>query len=229
MRQPERQNNNKKKKFVISAKTENQHSLIRGICENDIIFATGCAGTGKTFISCGFALYKIQSEDCPQDKLILSRPLVSVGKDIGSLPGTVEERSSPYFRPAYFNMAKVLNDDTATLDSLIKAGIVQFHLTELMRGMTFDNAFIVIDEAQNLTVDQAVSCITRIGENSKIIFAGDTTQTDVGPDNGLSYLVSKLGRDKDLCCHIDFGINDIQRNKLIGKILKKLNYKGPLE
>lgn len=221
------QNNGNKFK-AISAKTENQRNLIRGICEYDVVFATGCAGTGKTYISCGYALQKITS-GAPQDKLILSRPLVSVGRDIGSLPGTVEERSSPYFRPAYFNMVKVLNNDARKLDEFIKQGVVQFHLTELMRGMTFDNAFIIVDEAQNLTIDQAVSCITRIGENTKIIFAGDTSQTDIGVDNGLSYLIHKLGGDKDLCCHVEFGLDDIQRNKLIGRILRRLNYKGAIE
>jgi len=180
---------NKKKKVkennVLVAKTENQKTYIRSIIENDITFCTGPSGTGKSFIVAGIA-----SEHLEKDKIesiIVTRPLVCTGRDIGSLPGELNDKIKPYLQPMEENLKYFLGRDKFGL--YYNTRRIRFEPLETMRGSTFHNAYMILDEAQNCTFEQIKMFLTRMGENSKVIINGDTKQTDLYRDSGLSYLL----------------------------------------
>ena len=221
------QNNNRNKKSKkekkqsdvvhLEAKTENQKEYIRSIIENDIIFCTGPSGTGKSFIAAGIA-----SEHLFKDKIetiVVTRPLICTGRDIGHLPGEIEEKIKPYLAPMEENLKFFLGRDKFGLYFNYKR--IKFEPLETMRGSTYHNAYMILDEAQNCTLEQIKMFITRMGENSKVIINGDTKQTDLYDRSGLSYCLNKLSKvDGVGICKLDY--NDIQRNGIIGKVLNAL-------
>lgn len=202
----------------VTHKTENQKDYIVSIINNPITIGVGEAGTGKSFIPLGIALEHIERTDKPQNKIIVTRPLVSVGKDIGSLPGSIDERIFPYFRPAYFNLLKMVKSEQL-LKRMLAERTIMFEPLELMRGMTYDKSFIIIDEAQDTTPEQMLMVLTRMGEDSKIIVNGDLDQTDIVGENGLERCLESF-RDAEYAEIIHFGPRDQQRNKLINNITK---------
>lgn len=212
---------NKKKKAkennVLVAKTENQKNYIRSIIENDITFCTGPSGTGKSFIVAGIA-----SEHLEKDKIesiIVTRPLVCTGKDIGSLPGELNEKIKPYLQPMEENLKYFLGRDKFGL--YYNTRRIRFEPLETMRGSTFHNAYMILDEAQNCTFEQIKMFLTRMGENSKVIINGDTKQTDLYRDSGLSYCLDKLNNINGVgICRLEY--SDIQRNGILGAILHAL-------
>jgi phosphate starvation-inducible PhoH-like protein len=218
---PYSRKNNKKKKAkennVLVAKTENQRNYIRSIVENDITFCTGPSGTGKSFIVAGIA-----SEHLEKDKvetIIVTRPLVCTGKDIGSLPGELNEKIKPYLQPMEENLKYFLGRDKFGL--YYNTRRIRFEPLETMRGSTFHNAYMILDEAQNCTFEQIKMFITRMGENSKVIINGDTKQTDLYRENGLANCLQKLININGVgICKLDYG--DIQRNGILGAILNAL-------
>jgi phosphate starvation-inducible PhoH-like protein len=218
---PYSRKNNKKKKAkennVLVAKTENQKNYIRSIVENDITFCTGPSGTGKSFIVAGIA-----SEHLEKDKvetIIVTRPLVCTGKDIGSLPGELNEKIKPYLQPMEENLKYFLGRDKFGL--YYNTRRIRFEPLETMRGSTFHNAYMILDEAQNCTFEQIKMFITRMGENSKVIINGDTKQTDLYRENGLANCLQKLTNINGVgICKLDYG--DIQRNGILGAILNAL-------
>lgn len=212
---------NKKEKISqvtqLEAKTNNQKEYIRSIIENDITFCTGPSGTGKSFIAAGIA-----SEHIFKDKIesiIVTRPLVCTGKDIGSLPGEINEKIKPYLAPMEENLKFFLGRDKFGLYFNYKR--IRFEPLETMRGATFHNAYMILDEAQNCTLEQIKMFITRMGQNSKIIVNGDINQTDLYGKSGLEYCLSKLNNVHGVgICTLDY--NDIQRNGILGRILSAL-------
>ena len=219
-------NNNKKKSKkekkqsdinYIEAKTYNQKEYIRSIVENDITFCTGPSGSGKSFIAAGIASEHIFKDKI--DSIIITRPLICTGKDIGSLPGEIDEKIKPYLAPMEENLKFFLGRDKFGLYFNYKR--IRFEPLETMRGATFHNAYMILDEAQNCTLEQIKMFITRMGENSKVIINGDLKQTDLYDRSGLSYCLNKLnGVDGVGICKLDY--NDIQRNGIIGKVLNAL-------
>jgi phosphate starvation-inducible PhoH-like protein len=201
----------------IEAKTYNQKEYIRSIVENDVIFCTGPSGSGKSFIAAGIA-----SEHLFKDKvesIIVTRPLVCTGKDIGSLPGELEEKIKPYLAPMEENLKFFLGRDKFGLYFNYRR--IKFEPLETMRGATFHNAYMILDEAQNCTLEQIKMFITRMGENSKVIINGDLKQTDLYDKSGLQYCLEKLQNVPGVgICKLDY--NDIQRNGIIGKVLNAL-------
>lgn len=212
---------NKKKKAkennILVAKTENQKNYIRSIVENDITFCTGPSGTGKSFIVAGIA-----SEHLEKDKIesiIVTRPLVCTGKDIGSLPGELNEKIKPYLQPMEENLKYFLGRDKFGL--YYNTRRIRFEPLETMRGSTFHNAYMILDEAQNCTFEQIKMFLTRMGENSKVIINGDTKQTDLYRDSGLAYCLDKLNNINGVgICRLEY--SDIQRNGILGAILHAL-------
>lgn len=202
---------------TLVAKTENQKEYIRSIIENDITFCTGPSGTGKSFIAAGIA-----SEHILKDKIesiIVTRPLVCTGKDIGSLPGELNEKIKPYLAPMEENLKYFLGRDKFGL--YYNTRRIRFEPLETMRGATFHNAYMVLDEAQNCTLEQIKMFITRMGENSKVIINGDTKQTDLYGDSGLYHCLRKLqGINGIGICELSY--QDIQRNGIIGHVLRAL-------
>lgn len=212
---------NKKKKVkennVLEAKTENQKNYIRSIVENDITFCTGPSGTGKSFIVAGIASEHLQKDKI--ESIIVTRPLVCTGKDIGSLPGELGEKIKPYLQPMEENLKYFLGRDKFGLYYNTKR--IRFEPLETMRGSTFHNAYMILDEAQNCTFEQIKMFLTRMGENSKVIINGDTKQTDLYRDSGLAYCLDKLNNINGVgICKLEY--SDIQRNGILGAILHAL-------
>ena len=200
----------------VEAKTKNQKEYILSIINNIITICIGQAGVGKSYIPLGLAIEHIERNDRPQKQLIITRPLISVGTDIGSLPGTIDERIFPYFRPAYFNLLKIIGSENK-LKKMILDRTIMFEPLELMRGMTYDDSYIVVDEAQDTTAEQMLMVLTRIGENSKIIINGDLDQTDIKGINGL-YKCLDVFSNVDYAQIIEMTENDQQRNSIINRI-----------
>lgn len=206
-----------KEKNTLVAKTENQKTYIRSIIENDVTFCTGPSGTGKSFIVAGVA-----SEHLLRDKIetiIVTRPLVCTGKDIGSLPGELNEKIKPYLQPMEENLKYFLGRDHFGL--YYNTRRIRFEPLETMRGSTFHDSYMILDEAQNCTMEQIKMFITRMGENSKVIINGDSNQTDLYNRSGLVTCIQKLNNLHGVgICRL--GYNDIQRNGILGAILNAL-------
>lgn len=213
-----------KYKIEFRGKSEGQKKYILSIVHNTITVCHGPAGTGKSIIPLAIALQNVCSDDPNRlyKQLVITRPLVSVGKDIGSLPGTIDERIAPYFRPAYGNMVKILGG-VKPVDDLIKSRTILFEPLELMRGMTYDNAFIVVDEAQDTLPEQMLMVLTRLGQNSKIIINGDNEQSDLKGTNGLDIAIRAF-EDTEYSELVVLTDRDQQRNALINKITKDFKY-----
>jgi phosphate starvation-inducible PhoH-like protein len=202
---------------VLAAKTENQKEYIRSIIENDITFCTGPSGTGKSFIAAGMAAEHLLKDKI--DTIIVTRPLVCTGKDIGSLPGELNEKIKPYLQPMEENLKFFLGRDRFGLYYNMRR--IRFEPLETMRGSTFHNSYMILDEAQNCTLEQIKMFITRMGENSKVMINGDTKQTDLYNTNGLNYCLDKLKNINGIgICGLDYG--DIQRNGILGAVLHAL-------
>jgi phosphate starvation-inducible PhoH-like protein len=207
------------KKFpkTLTAKTINQKNYIRSIVENDITFCFGPSGSGKTFIAAG-----VSSEHLIHDKtsqIIVTRPLVCAGKSLGSVPGEVGDKVKPYLKPMEENLRFFLGSER--LNKYIDEEIIRFEPLELMRGASFHNAYMILDEAQNCTLEQIKMFITRIGQNSKVIINGDVKQTDLKGGSGLRICVDRL-REINGVGVCEFSNSDIQRNDIIKSILVAL-------
>lgn len=205
------------KQNVLVAKTENQKDYIRSIIENDIIFCTGPSGTGKSFIAAGVASEHLLKDKI--DTIIVTRPLVCTGKDIGSLPGELGEKIKPYLQPMEENLKYFLGRDKFGL--YYNTRRIRFEPLETMRGSTFHNSYMILDEAQNCTLEQIKMFITRMGENSKVMINGDTKQTDLYRGNGLLECIDRLSNIHGIgICGL--GYQDIQRNGILGAVLHAL-------
>jgi phosphate starvation-inducible PhoH-like protein len=212
-----KKNKTQPKPNVLVAKTENQKEYICSIVENDITFCTGPSGTGKSFIAAGIAAEHLMKDKI--DTIIVTRPLVCTGKDIGSLPGELGDKIKPYLQPMEENLKYFLGRDKFGL--YYNTRRIRFEPLETMRGSTFHNSYMILDEAQNCTLEQIKMFITRMGEHSKVMINGDTKQTDLYDSSGLSYCLNKL---KDIngigICGLDY--HDIQRNGILGAVLHAL-------
>jgi phosphate starvation-inducible PhoH-like protein len=212
-----KKNKTQPKPNVLVAKTENQKEYIRSIIENDITFCTGPSGTGKSFIAAGIAAEHLLKDQI--ETIIVTRPLVCTGKDIGSLPGELGDKIKPYLQPMEENLKYFLGRDKFGL--YYNTRRIRFEPLETMRGSTFHNSYMILDEAQNCTLEQIKMFITRMGEHSKVMINGDTKQTDLYDTNGLNYCLSKLkGIDRIGICGLDY--HDIQRNGILGAVLYAL-------
>lgn len=214
-----REDNNKPNHKIkpLEAKTDNQKDYIRSIVENDIIFCSGPAGSGKSFIAAGIAAQHLHHNRIEQ--IIVTRPLVCTGKDIGSLPGEMGEKIAPYLLPMKENLKHFLGQAYYGLYS--NGGQIQYKPLEVMRGSTFHNSYMILDEAQNCTEDQIKMFVSRMGENSKVIINGDVEQNDLRGRSGLEFCMNRLDRIDGIgICKL--GYEDIQRNGIIGRFLKAL-------
>jgi phosphate starvation-inducible PhoH-like protein len=185
------------RKRLITARTPAQSAYLASLKRNDLVFATGPAGTGKTYLAVAFAAACLESGQC--DRLILSRPAVEAGERLGFLPGDMREKVDPYLRPLYDALYDVL---------------------AFMRGRTLSHAMIILDEAQNCTSVQMKMFLTRLGEQSKMIVTGDPTQVDLPPgkDSGLIEAINILKGIEEID-HIAFTRADVVRRELVGKIV----------
>ena len=204
------------RKRLITARTPAQSTYLSALQAHDLVFATGPAGTGKTYLAVAFAAACLESGKC--DRLILSRPAVEAGERLGFLPGDMREKVDPYLRPLYDALYDVLAPER--VERGLATGMIEIAPLAFMRGRTLSHAMIILDEAQNTTPMQMKMFLTRIGEGSKMIVTGDPTQVDLPPgkDSGLLEAISILEGIEDVA-HIAFTRRDVVRRELVGKIV----------
>jgi len=201
----------------IRARTVNQLLLVNDYRTNDLIIAEGPAGTGKTYTSIALAVRALRDREVK--KIILARPAVEAGERLGFLPGDMKEKLDPYLQPLY----DVLHDmiPFKKLETWLEDGTIQIAPLAFMRGRTLENAFVILDEAQNATISQLKMFLTRMGINSKFIMTGDTTQIDLPKKNesGLLQAMRILANIEGISV-IRFDERDIVRHRLVKKIVK---------
>lgn len=194
----------------VSPLTYNQETFYKSFHKHDLHVLHGVAGTGKTFIALYKALEEILSSYQYKRIVILRSPVAA--RDIGALPGDVDEKSSVYQIP-YEDMCHGLFNDYNAYKLLKEKHRLEFAITSYLRGLTFDNSIIIVDEMQNMTYHEAYSVMTRVGDNSKIIFCGDRKQSDIR-DSGINKFMGVLRSMKE-CNYIEFNIDDIVRSSLV--------------
>lgn len=202
---------------TVRARTSNQKSMVAGIDKNDILFAIGPAGTGKTYTAVALAVRALKNKLVK--KIILTRPAVEAGESLGFLPGDLKEKIDPYLRPLYDAL-----DDMIPADKLgyyMSTRTIEIAPLAYMRGRTLDHAFIILDEAQNATDLQLKMFLTRIGSNAKAIITGDMTQVDL-PRNQRSGLEKavRILQNVDGISHIKLDEEDVVRHRLVKAIIK---------
>lgn len=204
-------------KEQIRAKTQTQLEYWNLAKHNDVVFAIGPAGTGKTFLAVAMALQALKKGEV--DRIILSRPAVEAGESLGFLPGDLNEKIDPYLRPLIDALQSMISFDKFKV--LKEKNTIEINPLAYMRGRTLNNSFIILDEAQNATRAQMKMFLTRLGTRSKAIIAGDITQIDL-PDKGNSGLVeaSKILKNIEGIGFIQFTNKDVVRHKLVAKIIK---------
>lgn len=204
----------------IRPKTANQKSYVDAIDKNTIVFGIGPAGTGKTYLAMAKAVQALQRKDV--SRIILTRPAVEAGERLGFLPGTLNDKIDPYLRPLYDALHDMM--DPETIPRLMAAGTIEVAPLAYMRGRTLNDAFIILDEAQNTTPEQMKMFLTRLGFASKIVVTGDVTQIDLptGTKSGLRVVREILADVED----INFSIldaTDVVRHRLVGAIVSAYN------
>jgi phosphate starvation-inducible protein PhoH and related proteins len=201
----------------VRARTANQVNLVKDYKINDLIIAEGPAGTGKTYTSIALAVRALKDREIK--KIILTRPAVEAGERLGFLPGDMKEKLDPYLQPLYDALHDML--PFKKLETWIEDGTVQIAPLAFMRGRTLENAFVILDEAQNATISQVKMFLTRMGVNSKFILTGDTTQIDLPrkAESGLLQAMRILSGIEGVSI-IKFDERDIVRHRLVRKIVK---------
>lgn len=203
---------------AIYPKTINQQTYIDAINKNDLVFGVGPAGTGKTYLAVAYASKLLKENKIK--KIILTRPVVEAGESLGFLPGDIKEKIDPYLIPLYDALYEFLG--RGTVDNLIEKGVIEIAPLAYMRGRTLDNAFVILDEAQNTTKVQMKMFLTRLGFNSKMLISGDPSQIDLKNDNmsGLIEVIKILKNLEDVK-FINFEKLDVIRNPLVQKVLER--------
>lgn len=201
----------------IKAKTPNQKQMVKEFSKNDLVFAIGPAGTGKTYIAIALAVRALKERLV--QRIILSRPAVEAGEKLGFLPGDFKDKLDPYLQALYDALDDIL--PPKKLGILMNDRIVQIAPLAYMRGRTLSNAVVILDEAQNATVNQLKMFLTRMGDNSKFIVTGDITQIDLenGRKSGLIHAKNKLDNISGIS-FVEFNEKDVVRHPLVRKIIK---------
>ena len=214
-------------KHQIKAKNESQRLYIESLRNTPLTIGQGPAGSGKTYIVTSVAVQKLIDNEV--DRIVLTRPVVEAGEHLGFLPGTLEEKLDPYLLPLIDALEDHVGPTMAK--KLLEQGKIEVAPLAFMRGRTFNNSFVILDEAQNATVEQMRMFVTRMGFGSVFAINGDITQSDLkrpkeaGPDweNGLQYIIRKLkGRDENIN-YIEFSNRDVVRSVMVQKLLTYLD------
>jgi phosphate starvation-inducible PhoH-like protein len=201
---------------LIKAMTENQHRLVKFVEKNDMVFAIGPAGTGKTYTGVALAVRALKNKEVK--RIILTRPAVEAGENLGFLPGDMKEKLDPYMQPLYDALRDMIPPQT--LEDYLFKGVIQIAPLAFMRGRTLDNAFVILDEAQNTTHSQMKMFLTRMGKNAKFIITGDPGQIDLPRkvSSGLKEAIEIL-KDVEGIGMLYLDDKDIVRHKLVKRIV----------
>lgn len=208
----------KKHKVTLLPRNKNQETYLQKLQDErkNIVFAIGPAGTGKTLLAVLNGIKLLQEGVI--DKIIVTRPAVSVDEDIGFLPGTLNEKMAPWTRPIFDVLGEYYQ--TKEIAAMLEDGIIEISPLAYMRGRTFKNAYIIADEMQNATQNQMKMLLTRLGENSNMVVTGDLAQADRLKDNGLIDFITKIeGRKTQHIDVVRFDQRDIERHKAVAEVL----------
>ena len=202
--------------LVVKAKTANQRKLVKECEKNDLVFAVGPAGTGKTYTAVALAVRALKNKEVK--RIILTRPAVESGENLGFLPGDLKEKLDPYMQPLYDGLRDMIPAEK--LAEMLESGIIQIAPLAFMRGRTLDKSFVILDEAQNATESQFKMFLTRMGKSAKFIITGDPSQIDLPKrqPSGLIQALTVLDEIKDIGM-ITFDENDVIRHKLVKAII----------
>ncbi len=205
------------RKRLISARTPMQSAYIRALERDQLIFATGPAGTGKTYLAVVYGAARLERGEV--ERLILSRPAVEAGERLGFLPGDMREKVDPYLRPLYDALYDVLPPEK--VERGLETGMIEIAPLAFMRGRTLSHAMVILDEAQNCTAIQMKMFLTRLGEGSQMVVTGDPSQIDLPPGqtSGLGHAIGLLSPIEGIK-HIAFTRADVVRHELVGKIVE---------
>ncbi|MBR4237045.1 PhoH family protein [bacterium] len=199
-------------------KTFSQVEYIKNLNKNDVVLSYGPAGVGKTYLAVCDAVKKFKSG--VYSKIILSRPIVEAGESLGFLPGEIKEKVDPYLTPLYDSLYELLG--RKAVDEYIENGLIEIAPLAYMRGRTLENAYIILDEAQNTTKKQMKLFLTRLGFNAKMVITGDLTQIDLmnAKDSGLKFAIERLSGIPGIKI-MEFTKNDVVRNPLVQRIIER--------
>lgn len=205
-----------KKTSGLVPKTDKQKELLEALKEYSQVFILGPAGTGKTYVTATYAadLYTLKEID----KIVITRPHVAVGKELGFLPGSLEEKTYPWALPVLDVLEKHLGK--GTVETGIKNGNIEMAPLALMRGRSFDNAFIIVDETQNITTHELKMLLTRVGEGTTIVLNGDVQQSDLKEADGLSKVIHLAKKHMMPVPIIEFSVDDIIRSDICAMWVK---------
>ena len=205
------------KRQFVSPKTAGQKAYVDAIRRHDIVFGIGVAGTGKSYLAVAMAVNALKKQLV--SRIILTRPAVEAGESLGFLPGTFEEKVNPYLRPLYDALYEMMDMDK--MQRALEKGIVEVAPLAFMRGRTLNDAFVILDEAQNCTPEQMKMFLTRLGFDSKTVITGDVTQSDLpaGKISGLAQARDIL-KGVEGIGFVEFNENDVVRHELVQKIIK---------
>ena len=202
---------------IIKARTSNQRKMVSASEKNDLLFAIGPAGTGKTYTAVAIAVKALKNKEVK--KIVLTRPAVEAGENLGFLPGDLKEKLDPYLQPLYDALRDMIPSEK--LSEYIQTNVIEIAPLAFMRGRTLDNSFVLLDEAQNSTKQQMKMFLTRMGKSAKFIITGDETQIDLPPKQP-SGLVEALFLLKNIegISIVKLDENDVIRHRLVKKIIK---------
>ncbi|MEO8210798.1 MAG: PhoH family protein [bacterium] len=206
--------------IMVRARTPNQKKMVESTEKNDVVFAIGPAGTGKTYTAVALAVRALKNREIK--RIILTRPAVEAGENLGFLPGDLKEKIDPYLRPLYDALFDMIQGEK--VKSYIESGVIEVAPLAFMRGRTLDNAFVILDEAQNATENQLKMFLTRMGPSAKFIVTGDVTQIDLprNQPSGLVQAIKILSNIKG----VDFiylDTQDVVRHRLVKEIIEAYN------
>ena len=204
----------------VRAKTLGQRVYVDAMAKNDVVICKGPAGSGKTFL--GVAMAVLALRDRSVSRIILTRPAVEAGEKLGYLPGDIEEKVDPYMRPIYDALLELMGRES--FERNMERGVIEVSPLAYMRGRNLDDSYILLDEAQNTTIEQMMMFLTRMGMNSRVCVCGDTTQIDLpsGYANGLDDAMNILSDIPGIAC-VSLQETDIVRNPLVQKIIMAYN------
>ncbi|WNC69762.1 PhoH family protein [Thalassotalea nanhaiensis] len=207
----------KTKRGIIKPRNENQSLYVQNILTNDISFGVGVAGTGKTYLAVACAVDALERQEVR--RILLTRPAVEAGEKLGFLPGDLSQKVDPYLRPLYDALFEMLGFEK--VEKLIERNVIEVAPLAYMRGRTLNDAYVILDESQNTTVEQMKMFLTRIGFNSKAVITGDITQVDLprGQRSGLRHAIEVLDDIKGVSFNY-FQAKDVVRHPVVGRIIE---------